>query len=96
MINSKTLICVRNQLDLIILLDNNVIGNEGAIALAEVLRAHKSITDLGICMVHCLIEVAENYIGDAGAEAMVTAATANEKIKSLSICKFLPNKINCV
>ena len=91
MINSKTLICVRNQLDLIILLDNNVIGNEGAIALAEVLRAHKSITDLGICMVHCLIELAENYIGDAGAEAMVTAATANEKIKSLSICKFLPN-----
>ena len=80
-----------NQLNLIIILDNNVIGDGGAIALAEVLRAHKSITDLGICMVHSLIEIAENYIGDAGAEALVAAATANEKIKSLSICKFLPN-----
>jgi len=31
-------------------IDNNVIGNEGALALAEVLKTHKSITDLGICM----------------------------------------------
>ncbi len=31
-------------------IDDNVIGNEGAVALAEVLKTHKSITEVGICM----------------------------------------------
>ena len=68
-------------------IDNNVIGNEGAIALADVLKKHKTITDLGICTVYYLPEIAENYIGNSGAAALVEAATMNGKMKTLSLCK---------
>ena len=68
-------------------IDNNSIGDEGAIALAGVIATHKSLTDLRICNTLIITQTVDNFFGDEGAEALVVCAAKSEKMKDLGICK---------
>jgi hypothetical protein len=69
-------------------LANNEIGHEGALALAELIKANRLITDLDICIDKTNNTLAENYIGDAGAEAIFNIAKTNDKFKLLCLCNY--------
>ena len=59
------------------IIDNNRIGDKGAVSIAQCLKKNKALTKL---------QLEKNQIGDEGACAIAEAIKVNKKLKEIYLC----------